>query len=127
MKKVNLKMFKDNGKKVKCKLEKKVVELHEERSLLTRFLLILKARSEIIDISKVMGEYEFTAIPRSLFTSDGLLNIPTDKSEIMSATEVQADTTIPVNNSDISKVAVIDGMVEVQSLKKDGSVKLVQI
>ena len=123
MKKVNLKMFKDNGKKIKCKLEKKVVELNEERSLLTRFLLILKARPEIMDISEAIGEYEFTAIPRSLFTSDGLLNIPTDKSEIMSATEIQADTTMPVSNSEISKVAVIDGMVEVQSLKKDGSVK----
>ena len=123
MKKVNLKMFKDNGKKIKCKLEKKVVELNEERSLLTRFLLILKARPEIMDISEAIGEYEFTAIPRSLFTSDGLLNIPTDKSEIMLATEIQADTTIPVNNSEVSKVAVIDGMVEVQSLKKDASVK----
>ncbi len=71
MKKINLKMFKDNGKKVKCKLEKKVVELHEERSLLTRFLLILKARPEIMYISEAIGEYEFTAIPRSLFTSDG--------------------------------------------------------
>ena len=96
MKKTNLKMFKDNGKKVKCKLEKKVVELHEERSLLTRFLLILKARTEIMDISEAIGEYEFTAIPRSLFTSDALLNIPTDNSEIMSATEIQADTMIPV-------------------------------
>ena len=41
----------------------------------------------------------------------------------MLATEIQADTTIPVNNSEVSKVAVIDGMVEVQSLKKDASVK----
>ena len=113
--------------KVNCKLEKKVVELNEERSLLTRFILILKARPEIIDISEAIGEYEFTAIPRSMFKSDGLLNIPTDRSEIMSATEIQADITIPVNNSQVSKVAVIDGMVEVQRLKKDGSVKHVQI
>lgn len=116
-------MFKDNGKKIKCKLEKKVLELHEERSLLTRFMLILKARPEIMDISGAIGEYEFTAIPRSLFTSDSLLNIPTDKSEIMSATEIQADITIPVNDNEISKVAVIDGMVEVQSLKKDNGIK----
>ena len=97
--------------KKSCKLGKKVVELNEERSLVTRLILILKARPEIIDISEVIGEYEFTDIPRSLFTSDGLRNIPTDKSEIMSATEIQADITIPVNNSQVSKVAVIDGMV----------------
>ncbi len=65
-----------------------------------------------MDISEAIGEYEFTAIPRSLFTSDALLNILTDNSEIMSTTEIQADTTIPVN-SEIAKVAVIDGMVEV--------------
>ena len=125
MKEIKLKMFKDNGNKIKCKLEKKVVELNEERSLLTRFLLTLKARPlRTRDHGYLQNDRAvFTAIPRSLFTSDGLLNIPTDKSEIISATEIQADTTMPVNNSEVLKVAVIDGMVEAQSLKKDGSVK----
>ena len=50
--KVNPKMLRDNDKKSKYKLEKSVVEVNEERSLLTRFLLILKAMPEIMDTAK---------------------------------------------------------------------------
>ena len=81
-----------------------------------------------MELSKAIGEFEFTAIPRSLFSAEGLMLIPTDKSPLMNETEVAADS----QNGGIEsaeteqvafKVVIIDAMVEVQSLKKDEKIK----
>ena len=64
-------------------MEDKVIGLQEERSLLTRFLLIQQKRLEMMSLEEAIRKYEFSASPRSLFASDGTLHLPSDKYELM--------------------------------------------
>ena len=66
MKKLSLKLFRNSSKLVKTKIGEKVTELREERNLLARFLIIMRRRPEI-DMKVAIGQYEFSAVPRSLF------------------------------------------------------------
>lgn len=117
IKKLQLKMFGSNPEKTKDKRGQKVTELSRDRALLTRFLLVMEVRPDLVNMQEVIGEYELSAYPRSLFTSDGLIYIPTDKSELMAATErlLREDTAVHTDYS----VVVIDGMVELQGLRID--------
>ena len=128
MKKMKLRTFASARAVNKCKLGDKILELKEERALLTRFLLIQRARPEFMELSKAIGEFEFTAIPRSLFSAEGLMLIPTNKSALMNVTEVAADSQnggieSAETEQVVFKVVIIDAMVEVQSLKKDEGIK----
>ena len=40
-----------------------------------------------MNLEEAIGEYEFLAVPRSLFPSDGTLLLPSDKYELMKQTE----------------------------------------
>ncbi len=81
MKKLSLKSFSNWQKKARCTVNKKVIKLREDRQLLARFLVIQRSRPELVQkLNDVIGTYEFSAIPRSLFSSDGQLLIPGDKS-----------------------------------------------
>ena len=70
MKKLSLKFFRKSSKLVKTKIGEKVTELCDERNLLVRFLIIMRSRPEI-DMKVAIGQYEFSAVPRSLFSADG--------------------------------------------------------
>ena len=48
MKKQNLKTFQAQSKVVCCKLNDKIVKIKEERSLITRFVIISRQRKELI-------------------------------------------------------------------------------
>ena len=48
MKKQNLKTFQAQSKVVRCKLNDKIVKIKEERSLITRFVIISRQRKELI-------------------------------------------------------------------------------
>ena len=48
MKKRNLKTFQTQSKVVRCKLNDKIVKIKKERSLITRFLILLHQRKELI-------------------------------------------------------------------------------
>ena len=102
----------------------KSVELKEERSLLTRFLLIQQSRPDLIKLNDAIGKYEFSAIPRSLFDSNGIIRLPSDKSEFMTEIEAFKNTSAELPNQRGSfanvdfTVTIIDAMVKVQSLSK---------
>ena len=51
---------------------------------MTRFIIALRKRPEL-DMEKYMGEYEFSVVSRSLFTSEGKLILETNKSDMMNA------------------------------------------
>ena len=68
-------------------------------------------------------------MPRSLFASDGTLHLPSDKYELMKQTEniavpnsqnLQEQATAPESRH---RVDIVDAMVQVQSMKKDLTVK----
>ena len=72
MKKHKLQTWKSNGKVIKVKTVKRVVELKEDRSLFARVMMVSKSRPDV-DIKEAIGLYEFTVVPRSLLASDGTM------------------------------------------------------
>ena len=70
MKKCNLKTFRVCGKTMKMTADKKVLELTEDRNLFARLLLISKTRKEV-NLQEVIGQYELSVVPRSMFVVDG--------------------------------------------------------
>ena len=122
MKKRKLKTWKSSCKVIKMKTAVKVVELKEDRSLFARLMMICKSRPEV-DIKEAIALYEFSVVPRSLFAPDGtMLHCPC-KSALMhilekltgeSSSEVTRQTSSP--NAEVQfKVAIVDGMAEIQS------------
>ena len=74
-------------------------------------------------------EYELSASARSLFASDGTLHLPYDKYELMKQTEniavpnsqnLQEKATAPESRH---RVDIVDAMVQVESMKKDLTIK----
>ena len=66
IKKLNLKTFQAQSKVVRCKLNDKIVKIKEERSLITRFLIMSRERKEI-DLKHIIGCYELSVVPPALF------------------------------------------------------------
>ena len=125
IKKMNLKTFNTSTKKNTIKIDSKIIKLREDRQLLARFLVLQKSRPNIVDsLEEMIGQYEFGVIPRSLFSADGVLLIPSDKSSFMKVIEeynvpsdvAQSRQIRPGANRNI---CIIDGMAIVQSMKKD--------
>ena len=64
------------------------MKLREDRQFLARFLAVQQSRPTMIaSLQETIGTYEFSVIPRSLFSSDGLHLIPNDKSVIIHCIE----------------------------------------
>ena len=55
-----------------------VVKFKEERNFMSKLIIAAKSRPEI-DVSKYLGEYEFSSVPKSLFSADGNLLKTIDK------------------------------------------------
>lgn len=84
MKKITLKTFSTCNKKTTFKIGDKLVKIREDRQLLARFLIVMESRSQIYtSLKDAIGNYEFSVIPRSLFSFKGYLHIPSDKSSFM--------------------------------------------
>ena len=124
MKKLSLKTFSNWQKKLRFTVNKKVVKLREDRQLLARFLVIQRSRPELVQkLNDVIGTYEFSTIPRALFSADGQLLIPTDKSAFVKTLESHVDFE---NHADVEteisestrKICIIDAMAVVQTIKK---------
>ena len=58
----NLKTFRDVAKSIKKKEGEKVIQLREERTLLSRFLIAVRKRTEF-DLEETIGNYEFSVYP----------------------------------------------------------------
>ena len=86
MSKVKLLTWTDASKTVKISLPMKEIELKQTRSLFARLLIIARTREEL-DLQDLIGHYEFSCVPRSLFASDGSLLPCTDKSKLMALLE----------------------------------------
>lgn len=86
MSKVKLLTWTDASKTVKIGLPTKEIELKQTRSLFARLLIIARTR-EGLDVQDLIGRYEFSCVPRSLFAPDGSLLPCTDKSKLMALLE----------------------------------------
>ena len=134
IKKCQLQTWKAAGKKVKLSLGQKVMELKEDRSLFARLLLVSKSRPEI-NLEDAVGRHELSVVPRSMFAADGEMLHCHTKSNLMAILESLPDSTdnnanlecdhgeeLPMETSQemdhASRIAVVDGMGEVQSMGK---------
>ena len=52
-------------KSIKTKIGEKLLEIKEEKNILSRFLIAAKKRPEI-ELELCIGEYEFSVVPRSV-------------------------------------------------------------
>ena len=67
MKKRKLKTFRNQAKVTKSKIGDKIIQLKEERTLLSRFLLSARKCPEL-DLEECIGSFEFSVVPKSMFT-----------------------------------------------------------
>ena len=74
MQKRNLKSFKANKKMIKKKVDNKVVQLHEEKNLLTRFLITARRRPEL-NLEEALGNLNFPWYQKHYFLMMGNLSI----------------------------------------------------
>ncbi|CAH3142523.1 unnamed protein product, partial [Porites lobata] len=123
VKKRNLLTWKTSAKVIKVKAKDTIIELKEDRNLFARLAMVCKSRPEI-DIQEAVGLYEFTVVPRSLFARDGTMLHCSCKSALMHILEKASGPS--TNTQEITagfKVAIVDGMAEVQSLDKPEWIK----
>ena len=122
VKKRNLLTLKTSAKVIKVKAKDTIIELKENRKF-ARLAMVCKSRPEI-DIQEAVGLYEFTVVPRSLFARDGTMLHCSCKSALMHILEKAGGPS--TNTQEITagfKVAIVDGMAEVQSLDKPEWIK----
>ena len=94
MKKCNLKTFKTLKKTSKLKIGDRIIQLKEEKNLMTRFLVTARKRPEL-ELEQCIGNYEFSVVPNSLFTVDGQPLPCTDKAKLMHHVEDLSVSTDP--------------------------------
>ena len=121
MKKRNLQTWKKATKKTKIVVNKKILELKEDRCLFARLMMVCQSRPEV-NLQEAIGTYEFSLIPRSLFAADGEMLHCLTKSTLMTLIEKEApavDSSHVLSDAGVrKKVVIVDGMAELQSLDK---------
>lgn len=130
MKKRKLATWTTTLKKTKISAGDKVVELKQDRSLFARLLVVCKARPNI-NLEDVVGRYELSVVPRSMFAPDGAMLHSSTKSNLMEILEkLPGDDAVTVRaiNKDESEgpnisVSIVDAMAEVQALTKPKDVR----
>ena len=91
MVKRKLQPFPETTKKVNVKVNNKVVQLKEEKKLMTKFIIASRKREDI-DLQYYFDTYEFSVIPNSLFRPDSTMLLDTDKSTVMHEIENAIET-----------------------------------
>ena len=99
------------------------MNLKGDRSLFSRLMMVCKGHPGI-DIKEAIGLYGFTVVPRSLFAGDKTMMHCSCKSMLMHIFEEQRAelSTSSIGSGDV-KVAIVDGMADVQSLDKPDWIK----
>ena len=123
IKKRNLETFRDVVKSIKKKEGEKVAQLKEERTLLSRFLIAARKRTEL-NLEEMIGSYEFSVVPKLIFGKDGEPLLSYDKAKILHAIESSSKEEKHVNKPILTEpVIILDGMALVNKVYKDEEVK----
>ena len=72
--KTRLKTFEETLKRTDVKLKDKVVNLKQDRKMMTRLIIASRKREEI-DLPHYLGTKEFSVVPLSMFDYNGILLI----------------------------------------------------
>ena len=130
MTKKKLVTFRSLTKSVTLKIKNKIVNLKEERGLMTRLLVISRSRPGI-DISDLFAKHEFSVVPHSLFDNEGKMLKCGDKAAFLRGMEdilskcTPCDTTFQESSS--PSCIVLDGMGFVNQLKMKDLIKLSEL
>ena len=109
---------------VKLKIKDKVLNLREERGLMTRLLVISRSRTGI-DISELFAKHEFSVVPHSLFDNEGKMLKCDDKAAFLRGLEETSlhGCTAILQPTELTCI-VIDGMGLVNQLKMKEMIRL---
>lgn len=136
MKKNVIKTCKAAAKKIKITLKDKTIAMKTDLSLISRLLIASRSRPDI-DLKFNLNNYEFSALPRSLFAADGRMHHCLAKYKLMDALESlqtnpaqendDHNATVPANlegHEELQeKAAIVDGMALLHTYHKPNSVK----
>lgn len=124
MKKNVIKTCKSVAKKIKITIKDKTVAIKTDLSLISRLLIASRSRPDI-DLRHNLSNYEFSALPKSLFAIDGSMHHCLAKYKLTDALESiqekpaeenEDDNTstahdVPVHNDELhGKAVIVDGM-----------------
>ena len=126
MTKRKLVTFRSFGKSVTLKIKNKIVNLREERSLMTRLLVISRSRPGI-DISELFAKHEFSVVPHSLFDNEGNMLKCSDKAAFLRGMEEIVAGKDICHHTDLQSCVVIDGMGFVNQLSMKDVIKLTDL
>ena len=124
---LKLHLFKSTAKKTNVKTKDGLVEIKQDINLFNRCVLLCRSRT-VLDMREIIGKYELSIVPRSLFHADGSMIHCSDKSKFMHHLVELGQTNFSQQcqsaskesvTSDMSEfdVAIVDGMAEVQIMK----------
>ena len=128
LKKRKIPTFKMHVKSCNIKTKEGVVNIKEERKLMSHFIVASRTRQDI-DLPYYFGEYEFSVVPRSLFNRYGVL-IPIDKSSVFHSIKDLSPASVITDSGESAggdnKVIVLDAMAIVYSIQieKNNDIKL---
>ena len=123
MTKSKLTTFKKLNKSVKLKVKNKIINLKEERGLMTRLLVISRVRTEL-DIAELFSKHEFSVTPRALFNSEGNPWKCDDKAYFLNGIEEMIKSTTDPGDRRNQDCVAIDGMGFVNQLKMTHVIRL---
>ena len=113
LKKRKITTFKIHVKSCNIKTKEGVVNIKEERKLMSRFIVASRTRQDI-DLPHYFGEYEFSVVPRSLFNRYGVLIPSKDKSSVFHLIKDLSPASVITDSGELAggdnKVIVLDAM-----------------
>ena len=129
LKKRKIPIFKMHVKSCNIKTKEGVVNIKEERKLMSRFIVASRTRQDI-DLPYYFGEYEFSVVPRSLFNRYGVLIPSKDKFSVFHLIKDLSPASVITDSGELAggdnKVTVLDAMAIVNSIQieKNSDIKL---
>ena len=116
--------FKDVGEVIETKIKGQLVQIKQERRLLSRLLVIAKSRPEFM-VEDAVGNYEFNVTPPSNFHPDGSMIMLSSKAQVVPLINKLAlpggGSSVPPDTMDTQinkKVLIIDAMCVVHMVVK---------
>ena len=123
IKKRNLKTFWEVAKSIMKKKGEKAIQLKEERTLLSRFLIAARKWTEL-DLEETIGNYEFSVVPKLMFGQNGEPLLSSNEAKILHAIGSSSSEEKDVNTPLLTEpVIILDGMALVNKAHKDEEVK----
>ena len=129
LKKRKIPAFKMHVKSCNIKTKEGVVNIKEERKLMSRFLVASRTRQDI-DLPQYFGEYKFSVVPRSLLNRYGVLIAIKNKSSVFHLIRDLSPASVITDSEELAggdnKVVVLDAMTILDSIQveKNNDIKI---